>query len=93
MIDWDGTVKMCCEDYETRYPLGKVGEQSVMKIFNSKMFNQQRQRQLAGSFDMPEICKNCVETHQVAREYWQGNPKIATAPKKISESREVGSGI
>jgi hypothetical protein len=70
-VDWDGTVAMCCEDYETRYPLGNLLSQSPDEVYNSPMFQAQRMRQVAGDFAMPEVCVNCVESHEVARDFWR----------------------
>jgi radical SAM protein with 4Fe4S-binding SPASM domain len=69
-IDWDGTVKMCCEDYDSEFPLGNVLEESPKAIFNSKLLNGQRRNQIAGKFDTPSICQDCHETHGVARDFW-----------------------
>lgn len=71
LVDWDGTVAMCCEDYETKFPLGKLTEQSPHEIWNSKMFQDQRRRQVEGDFTVPSICANCIESHEGARDYWK----------------------
>ena len=78
-VDWDGTVAMCCEDYETHYPLGNLLSQSPDEVYNSPMFQAQRVRQVAGDFAMPEACVNCVESHEVARDFWQ-TAEIIPAP-------------
>ena len=70
-VDWDGTVKMCCEDFDSRYPLGNIEESRPMEIFNSARMQKQRLDQVKGSFDWPEICRNCVESHEVARDFWK----------------------
>jgi radical SAM protein with 4Fe4S-binding SPASM domain len=71
-VDWDGTVAMCCEDYDTRFPLGDLKDQSPQEIFNSPRMQQQRQEQVAGNFQWPGMCKNCIETYDVARSFWEG---------------------
>lgn len=81
-VDWDGTVAMCCEDYETRYPLGNLLSQSPDEVYNSPLFQAQRLRQVAGDFSMPEICVNCVESHDVARDFWRTVNLIPAAPSK-----------
>jgi MoaA/NifB/PqqE/SkfB family radical SAM enzyme len=70
-IDWDGTVKMCCEDYDTRYPLSNHKNQSLMEVYNSPRMQKQRMNQVHGNFLWPEICRNCIETHDVARQFWK----------------------
>ena len=76
MIDHDGTVKLCCEDYDTCYPLGNLMTQSPNEIFNSLRMQQQRGNQLDGNFSRPEICKNCIETFESAREFWESRPLL-----------------
>jgi radical SAM protein with 4Fe4S-binding SPASM domain len=70
-VDWDGTVAMCCEDFETKFPLGNLVKQSPHEVYNSAMFQDQRRRQVEGDFAVPSICKNCIESHEVAREFWK----------------------
>ncbi len=70
-VDWDGTVAMCCEDYETRFPLGNLQHQDPQEVWNSPMFQEQRRRQVEGDFRMPELCVDCIESHEVAREFWR----------------------
>ena len=83
-VDWDGTVAMCCEDYETRYPLGNLLSQSPDEVYNSPMFQAQRMRQVAGDFAMPEVCVNCVESHEVARDFWRTADIIPAPANKPS---------
>jgi radical SAM protein with 4Fe4S-binding SPASM domain len=75
-IDFDGTVKMCREDHDTRYPTGSLVTQDPEEIFNSQHMLAQRSAQLQGEFHWPDICRNCVETHDAAQEFWQ-NPDLA----------------
>lgn len=70
-VDWDGTVKMCCEDYDTRFPIGNLKTQSPTEIFNSPRMQRQRRHQVYGDFRWPEICQNCVEAQDVARDFWK----------------------
>lgn len=76
MIDFDATVKMCREDHDTRYPTGSLVTQDPEEIFNSQHMLAQRSAQLQGEFHWPDICRNCVETHDAARKFWQ-NPDLA----------------
>lgn len=70
-VDWDGTVKMCCEDFNTEFPLGNLSNETPGEVFNSDRLRQQRAAQVDGDFQAPRICKDCVETHRVAREFWK----------------------
>ena len=82
-VDWDGTVAMCCEDYETRFPLGNLERQTPDEIWNSQMFQEQRRRQVEGDFSTPSICENCIESHEVAREYWK-TADVLPAPRRVA---------
>ena len=79
-VDWDGTVAMCCEDYETKFPLGNLTRQSPQEIYNSEMFQEQRRRQVEQDFDVPSICKDCIESHEVARDFWKTAELIPAPP-------------
>ena len=79
MIDFDGTVKMCCEDYDSRYPMGSLVDQDPDEIFNSPRMLAQRSAQLQGEFHWPDMCRNCAETHDVAQTFWQ-NPDLEPLP-------------
>lgn len=87
-VDWDGTVKMCCEDYDTQYPLGKLTEQSPNDIFNGPVLRGQRERQVKGDFSIPHLCQNCVESHGVARDFWNG-AVLAVAPPHTRGSADM----
>jgi radical SAM protein with 4Fe4S-binding SPASM domain len=82
LVDWDGTVSMCCEDYETQFPLGNLTTQPPQEVWNSKMFQEQRRRQVEGDFAVPSICANCVESHEGARDYWKTGTVIPVPPCK-----------
>lgn len=71
MVDYDGTVKMCCEDFDSKYPLGNIKDQAPNEIFNSTSLVNQRKKQLYGGFDWPPICRNCIETFNIAFDYWR----------------------
>lgn len=69
-IDWDGAVAMCCEDYESQYPTGNLLKQQPDDIYNSSRMQRQRMNQVKGNFGWPPMCRDCVETHAVARSFW-----------------------
>lgn len=77
MVDWDGTVKRCCEDYDSRFPMGNIWEQDPDIIFNSPMVMANRMRQLAGDFSVPKMCRACVETlPATAAPFWESKGPI-----------------
>ena len=79
MIDYDGTVKMCCEDYDSRFPMGSLLTQHPDEIFNSPRMQAQRGAQLQGDFAWPDICRDCAETHDVAKNFWE-KPDLEPLP-------------
>lgn len=79
MVDHDGTVKMCCEDYDSRYPLGNLLETPPDAIFNSERVIRQREAHLSGNFSNPPICRNCVESGAPALEFWRAADLIPLA--------------
>jgi radical SAM protein with 4Fe4S-binding SPASM domain len=77
MVDWDGTVKRCCEDYDSLFPMGNILEHDPDAIFNSAMMMANRKRQLAGDFTIPNMCRTCVETLPAfAASFWQGKGPV-----------------
>jgi pyruvate-formate lyase-activating enzyme len=88
-VDWDGTVAMCCEDYETKFPLGSLVTQEPGEVYNSDMFQEQRRRQVEGDFNVPSICVNCVESHEVAREFWRSAEIIPAPAEGRAPARRV----
>jgi len=58
---WDGTVALCCLDYEGDYVLGDTKTQSISEIINSDLYREIRSNHLNGKFlskcascDMPK---------------------------------------
>lgn len=82
MIDQDGTVKMCCEDYDSQYPLGNILTQNPSDIFNSERMQNQRTNQLNGNFSWPDICQNCIESFQPAKDFWTSSPTLIVAQQE-----------
>jgi FkbM family methyltransferase len=76
VIDNDGTVKRCCEDYDSCYPIGNIMMQEPSEIFNSPSMQRQRDNQLNGDFSCFPMCKNCIETFESARDFWEKSPPL-----------------
>ncbi|HBG78598.1 MAG TPA: hypothetical protein DDW84_07135 [Phycisphaerales bacterium] len=81
VFDYDGTVKRCCEDYDSQYPMGNIMTQEPSEIFNSPRMQQQRNDQLSGIFTYPDICKNCIETFEPAKDFWNSSPPLYSERK------------
>jgi len=62
-INWDGTVRLCTEDFNRQYLLGDIAKSSIEEIFNSKLIVKAREEHQKGSFGKNiKICKNCSKT-------------------------------
>jgi radical SAM protein with 4Fe4S-binding SPASM domain len=57
-VAWDGTVSPCCFDYDVKYPLGNVGRESLLDIWNGRAIIS-----LRNEFDdckiVNKLCKPC----------------------------------
>jgi radical SAM protein with 4Fe4S-binding SPASM domain len=59
IIDVDGNVILCCNDYYGSHQFGNVMEMPILDIWNSASMSQLRNRLLRGHFDLP-ICQVCA---------------------------------
>jgi radical SAM protein with 4Fe4S-binding SPASM domain len=62
VINWDGSVSLCCIDYNCKGIVGNVKQQSLRDIWNGEKLRQVRRNHLDAEYDQVEICANC--------EYW-----------------------
>jgi hypothetical protein len=58
---WDGTVTVCCSDFEGVLAIGKVDETSLLDLWHGEKLTRLRRRHAARDFD-GLICKTCTET-------------------------------
>ena len=59
VILWDGTVTVCCVDYEGNFSLGNAKDKKMIKIWNGKKMQQLRKQQNKGKWH--PICQTCTE--------------------------------
>jgi molybdenum cofactor biosynthesis enzyme MoaA len=64
----DGTVALCCLDYDARYDFGNVASQSVLDAFNKPAWQEIRRMHRAGQRRRMAMCQTCY-----APETWQGD--------------------
>ena len=57
----DGSVVPCCKDWAGYTVLGKVTEDSLQSIWNSRDYNKLREDVSRGIFSNFEVCRRCVE--------------------------------
>jgi len=68
VIYWDGTLGLCCNDFDVARPVGNIHEQSVREIWQQPEFKELRkalktperlQRLLCPDYIIPAICQEC----------------------------------
>ncbi len=58
---WDGTIPLCCIDYEGSVKLGDINKQTIKEVWNGSVINKLRNFHLAGGFNKIELCNKCFE--------------------------------
>jgi len=74
----DGTVALCCLDYDARYDFGNVASEPVLDAFNKPAWEGIRHMHRAGQRRRMAMCQTCY-----APETWQGDrsfPETFVAP-------------
>ena len=74
LIDYDGRVKICCEDYDSNLSPGNVFDKAPQELFCSDIFNLYRNKFLEMNFFNP-MCKECSETGKDVLLLWQQKAK------------------
>ncbi len=59
VIGWDGRVGLCCEDIYLEVELGRVGQQSLLEIFNAPAITSFRKAHEGGHHHTLPLCKDC----------------------------------
>ena len=72
----DGTVVMCCRDYDGEIELGNIKEKKLKDIWNSKQIKDLRKKHKNMDFKDIPICSKCRE--------WYGMPISPTWPISLS---------
>jgi len=65
LINWDGTVSLCCQDIEGEVIVGNVKKQSIKEIWQGKTLGEIRKKHLALDINSIILCKDCK-----LRTYW-----------------------
>ncbi len=58
-IYWDGTVSVCCGDFETELSLGNINDFSIEDIWNGKKINQLRRVLSSNDWSSIPFCTKC----------------------------------
>ncbi|MFX1453246.1 MAG: SPASM domain-containing protein, partial [Promethearchaeota archaeon] len=59
VIDYDGNVILCCNDYLSSIKFGNLEKKSLMSIWNSKNYRKIRRQLRKQIYSLP-ICKRCT---------------------------------
>lgn len=59
IVDWDGTVLVCCNDFLRQEPIGKLGENSLLDILRGARRQRFFDALRTGAWEELETCKNC----------------------------------
>jgi radical SAM protein with 4Fe4S-binding SPASM domain len=60
VVNWNGDVSICCFDKDIEFPVGNVGQQSLLSIWKGQPFQKMRNAILKNRKAF-EICRNCGE--------------------------------
>jgi len=58
VVNWDGGVTLCCNDYHQDVPMGSITAQTLVQVWNSERFNAYRVALLAKDRDVA-LCRTC----------------------------------
>tara|TARA_Y100001970_G_C14256939_1_gene876245 strand:- start:1166 stop:1954 length:789 start_codon:yes stop_codon:yes gene_type:complete len=59
VIDVNGVIVLCCQDFNSDYQLGKVTDRHIYEIWNDPMNVAMRRNVFKGKFDL-SICQHCL---------------------------------
>lgn len=59
LINWDGTVSLCCQDIDGEVILGDINKESITKIWQNEKYQKIRQKHLSLKTNNLKLCKNC----------------------------------
>lgn len=63
IIDYEGNVLLCCQDYLSKNVFGNLKNEGVMEVWNKKHFKSLRDK-INGGIWSAEICRKCVDGYQ-----------------------------
>lgn len=59
IIDWDGDVVLCCDDWSHSYPLGNLKKQTIEEVWNGERIKKVRDLHKSGKFGGVPLCAKC----------------------------------
>ena len=67
----DGKVALCCLDYDGKVIVGDMKNESILNIWNGKILNNLRQKQIKLKFDEIPTCRACNQYIYMEGTQWQ----------------------
>lgn len=65
VINWDGSVLLCCMDYYAKETFGNVNKQNIRNIWNNKEFSIKRELLKNGKRASISLCKYCDDSGNI----------------------------
>ena len=62
IIDYQGNVILCCNDYFSKYQFGNLKKEKIIDVWNKKNFRKIRNQCKRGIY-LLDICRKCREMH------------------------------
>ena len=59
LINWDGTVSLCCQDIDGENLIGNINSETISQIWQNKKYQKIRQLHLKLQTNSLSLCKNC----------------------------------
>jgi radical SAM protein with 4Fe4S-binding SPASM domain len=59
VIDWNGDVVLCCDDWNHSTVLGNLKEQTIEEIWNGEKLRNIRKAHINGEFYKVRLCSEC----------------------------------
>lgn len=70
VINWDGSVPLCCNDYEGRIILGNMKTDSIQDIWGGKKLEEIRNFHIKREFHKIPICEHCEYNFHDKSAWW-----------------------
>jgi len=58
-VYWDGTVPICCKDFDAKVKLGNAGDSSIAEVWRGEPLRTYREKHLEKGFDDVPLCNEC----------------------------------
>jgi len=70
VINWDGTVPLCCNDYNSSLIFGDLKHDSLKAIWSGEKMNYTRELHVKRRFNVISTCRNCTYNYHDKSPWW-----------------------